>query len=206
MVRIIRPPPPRLNGFLGRLRGDQAVAAVADQVGALGLPQRLADFKIILRLEKLHQGPLQLAVAEVLSHVHWLLGERVDARVVHGGRHVPGCGMKDAEHPCPTKLSQSCHIRPAAVSKCPEPPPAPTMPIPIEQGAKSCSIPSARSPGAVPWMPSWWSKPRAATAPRWRSWSCGIRRGSTTSPSAWSSGHKTLRRPPRRGWARSSPG
>ena len=30
--------------------------------------------------------------------------------------------------------------------------------------------------------------------PPWRSWSCGIRRGSTTSPSAWSSSRTTPRK------------
>ncbi len=52
-----------------RMRGDQAVAAVADQVLPAGLLQGLADLEVVLRLEELQQGPLQLAVAQVLGDV-----------------------------------------------------------------------------------------------------------------------------------------
>ena len=57
-------------GGVGR---DQAVAAVADQVLPAGLDQRLADLEVVLRLEELHQRPLQLAVAQVPGDVDLLL-------------------------------------------------------------------------------------------------------------------------------------
>jgi hypothetical protein len=38
---------------------------------------------VVLRLEELHQRPLQLAVAQVTGDVHLLLGERVEAGVEH---------------------------------------------------------------------------------------------------------------------------
>ncbi len=57
------------EGFFGRAIGNQAIAAVADQILAAGLLEGFADFEIVLRLEELQQGPLQPAVAEVLGDV-----------------------------------------------------------------------------------------------------------------------------------------
>src|SRR5262245_60199509 len=45
--RFIRPPAPRLDGFLRRLGRDQGVAAAADQVLAPGLDQRLAHQEVV---------------------------------------------------------------------------------------------------------------------------------------------------------------
>ena len=38
------------------------------------------------------------------------------------------------------------------------------------------------------------TRPHTATERRWSSWSCGIRHGSTTSPSAWSFSRTTPKR------------
>src|SRR5690606_3865049 len=82
------------EGFFGWAAGEQAVAAVADQVGSAGGAEGFADFEVVFRLKELQQGPLELAVAELLRHVDRLFGERVDARVVHGRRHVERGGYE----------------------------------------------------------------------------------------------------------------
>ena len=51
----------------GRLAGDQTVAARTDQVRSTGRRKRLAYLKIIVWFEKLEQGPLQLAIAQMLG-------------------------------------------------------------------------------------------------------------------------------------------
>src|SRR5580704_7751150 len=58
---------------------NEALAICADQVRSPRLPQRFANFKIIRRLEELHQRPLQFAVAQGFRHMHGLLREWVDA-------------------------------------------------------------------------------------------------------------------------------
>ena len=85
---LIRPPSACLERFLRRLGGDEGVAAGADEIGAAGFLQGLADLEVFLRLEELQQRPLQLAVAEMLRHVYRLLRERIDPSVVHAGGHV----------------------------------------------------------------------------------------------------------------------
>jgi len=59
--------PSRLKGLPGRTGRDEGVATRADQVLAARLFQGFADVEIILRLEILHQSPLQLTVAKVLA-------------------------------------------------------------------------------------------------------------------------------------------
>src|SRR5438046_2890936 len=59
--RLIGPLPPGLQRLLGWVGRDEGVAAGADQVGAAGLLERLADLEVVLRLEELHQGSLQLS-------------------------------------------------------------------------------------------------------------------------------------------------
>src|SRR5262245_9857124 len=81
VVRVVRPPAPRLNGLLGRLSRNETVAAVPDQIILVsGLDERLPHGKPVLRLEELHQRSLMLAVAHLLRHRHRLAGHRVHAR------------------------------------------------------------------------------------------------------------------------------
>jgi hypothetical protein len=42
--------------FLGGLGRNQRVAAVAEEVGALGLWEGFADFEVVFRIEELQQG------------------------------------------------------------------------------------------------------------------------------------------------------
>jgi hypothetical protein len=53
--------------------------------------------EVVLRLEELEQGPLQLAIAEVSRGVNLLAGERVDARVVHARGDVSGRPHKEQD-------------------------------------------------------------------------------------------------------------
>lgn len=52
---------------LGRRGGDQAIASAADQILPPRLFKRLPHFEIILQLEELQQGALQLAITEMLG-------------------------------------------------------------------------------------------------------------------------------------------
>src|SRR5262249_29692874 len=58
VIVIVRSLPPCLDGFLGRLSRDQAIAPRADQVLPPRLDECLPDGEPVLRLEKLHQRPL----------------------------------------------------------------------------------------------------------------------------------------------------
>jgi hypothetical protein len=51
--RRVRPPPPCLDGVFRRVGGDEAIAAITDEVGATRLEERLTDQEVILRLEEL---------------------------------------------------------------------------------------------------------------------------------------------------------
>ena len=55
---------------LRRLRGDQALRAVADQVGPAGLGERFVHVGVILRLEVLQQRPLQSPLPRAARHVN----------------------------------------------------------------------------------------------------------------------------------------
>ena len=77
-----------LKRFTWRGGGDEAVAAIADEIFPAGLDERLADFEIVFGLEELEQRALELAVAKFLGDMHWLFGERVHAGVVHAGRDI----------------------------------------------------------------------------------------------------------------------
>jgi hypothetical protein len=98
VVAVIGLPPSRLNRLLWRLSRGQAVTPAADQIAAPRLEQCLTHLEVVLRLEKLHQGSLHFAIAEVAGDVDFLLGERVDAGVVHARRDVEGHPHK-ATHP-----------------------------------------------------------------------------------------------------------
>ncbi len=82
----------RSSAACGGRAGISAIAARADQVLAARLLERPANLEVILGLEELHQRPLQLPVAQMLGDVDRLLGERVEARVVHAGRDVERAG------------------------------------------------------------------------------------------------------------------
>src|SRR5271166_1426072 len=62
MVPVIGPAPARLDGFLGRLSRDQAVAAITDQVLSAGLTERFPHGKPTFWPKKLHQRPLHVAI------------------------------------------------------------------------------------------------------------------------------------------------
>src|SRR5436190_1239299 len=79
----IRLSPPRLDRLTRRMRWDQALAPVSDEVPPAGLEQRFADLEVVLGLEELEQGPLELAVAQVPGGVDLFTRERVEARVIH---------------------------------------------------------------------------------------------------------------------------
>src|SRR5450631_1932209 len=68
-----------LEGFAGWLRRVEGIAAAADEISAAGFLQRLADFKIVLGLEKLQKGTLELAVAQGVGDVNGFLGKWIDA-------------------------------------------------------------------------------------------------------------------------------
>lgn len=92
--RLIRPPPPHLDGLTGRMRWNETVTAIADEVRPTALEQGLPHLKVVLRLKKLHKGPLQLAIVQVAGHVHLLLRKRIDPRVVHARGNVGSDGVK----------------------------------------------------------------------------------------------------------------
>src|SRR5262245_23287951 len=83
----IRPLAPCLQRLGGWMSGDQPLTA-ADEIRAAGLDQRLAHLEVVLRLEELQEGPLQLAVAHRLCDVDLLLRERIDPGVIHALRNV----------------------------------------------------------------------------------------------------------------------
>ena len=78
--------------------GDEAVAAAADQVGAASLQKRFADLEVVLGLEVLQERPLELAVAQVASHVDFLAGEGVQACVVRARRDCQGRSVQSASY------------------------------------------------------------------------------------------------------------
>src|SRR5438132_1608045 len=83
---------PGLQSLARRPRRNQRVAAAADQVLPPRLFQGLPHIKVILRLEELKQGALQLAVAQVARDVDFLLGKRIETRVIHAGGDVERSG------------------------------------------------------------------------------------------------------------------
>jgi hypothetical protein len=111
MVRVIGPTPASLDGFLRRLSGDQAIAAVANQVLPPGLNECLPHGKPIIRLKKLHQRPLHLTVPKSLGYIDLLLGERVDACVVKCCGDVWGQSGKVPCQSVTNQQVQACHIR-----------------------------------------------------------------------------------------------
>src|SRR5207247_1280629 len=58
------------------------------------LDECLPHGKPVFRLEKLHQGALQLAVLELPGDVHLLLRERVDSGVIPARRDVSGSSIE----------------------------------------------------------------------------------------------------------------
>jgi hypothetical protein len=54
--------PPPFESLFRRSAGDEAVAAVADQVRAFGLAEGVADLKVVFGFKELHQRPLELAI------------------------------------------------------------------------------------------------------------------------------------------------
>jgi hypothetical protein len=76
----VRPLPPWLDRLLWSVRRDQGVAASADQVSPAGLDDRVTDLEPVLRLEELHERPLQLAVPQVPGHSNRLAGHRTARR------------------------------------------------------------------------------------------------------------------------------
>jgi hypothetical protein len=52
--RLIGLPTSLFKSFFGRMGRNEAVTAAANQIGATCLLQRLAPFKVVFRLEKLH--------------------------------------------------------------------------------------------------------------------------------------------------------
>src|SRR4051794_39730067 len=97
--RPIRLGRPRLQGRLRRVGRDQGIAAGADQLLPPCLLKGLADLEVILGLEELEQGALELAVAEVAGDVDLFARERVEFRVVHAGRDVAAHPYKDSVYP-----------------------------------------------------------------------------------------------------------
>src|SRR5205823_7990118 len=132
------------------------------------LDECLPHGKPVFRLEKLHQRTLHLPVPKSLGNIDFLLGERVDSRVVKCRGDVSG---QSGKVPCQSVTNQQKPVTFAmsTVSKCPNVAPTSIMSLPFEHGEDLCSTLSTRSPRVVLWMPSWWSKPRTATAPRWKS-------------------------------------
>src|SRR5206468_13084854 len=87
---LIRVLPAALESFARGPARNETVATVADEVGAFGLAESLADLEVVFGLEKLHECPLQLAVAELPRDMHGLFREGIDSRVVHGRRDIEG--------------------------------------------------------------------------------------------------------------------
>ena len=61
-------------GLLGRLGRDETVGAGADEVGAAGLVQRLADFLIVFGQEELEESLLNRMVikqTDQINDTHW---------------------------------------------------------------------------------------------------------------------------------------
>ncbi len=77
-----------LNGLFGRQSRDQRVASIADQIGSSRFAKGVANFKVVLRFEELHQCPLHLSFAQSFGNVDRLLGEWIDPRVVDAGGHI----------------------------------------------------------------------------------------------------------------------
>jgi hypothetical protein len=74
---LVRAPSSDLQSLFRCNRRDQSVAAVADQVSPAGLFQGAAHLEVVLVLEELKQGPLHLAVAQLLAEINRLPRERV---------------------------------------------------------------------------------------------------------------------------------
>src|SRR5579875_885681 len=75
--RLVRPPPSGFDGLFRRMGRDEAIAAVADEVGPSRLDQRFPHREVILRLEELHERSLHLAVFHSLGDIHFLPGKRI---------------------------------------------------------------------------------------------------------------------------------
>jgi hypothetical protein len=78
----IRLAPPRLDHFPRRMRRDQTIAPVADQVSAPGLVQSCPHQKIAFRLKRLQKRPLKLAIAQALGDANLLAVERIEVCVI----------------------------------------------------------------------------------------------------------------------------
>ena len=87
---LIGPPPPCLDGGLGRVSRDQAVAPVPAEVALTRLEQGLPHHEVVLGLEELHQRPLHLPVAQPSCDVNLLARQRVQSGVIHARGDIRG--------------------------------------------------------------------------------------------------------------------
>ena len=83
-----------IDGGLGRVRGNETIAASADQITTARFQEGSSNGVIILAFEKLHQCPLHFSITKVPRDVNLLLGNGVESGVVHARGDVEGGGYE----------------------------------------------------------------------------------------------------------------
>ena len=85
---------PAFHRFFRRPGRDQAIASFADEIIAIDRSQRVANFEVVLGLEKLHECSLRFAISQRFGNKDRLEGKGIQTGVVHARRYIQRSGYE----------------------------------------------------------------------------------------------------------------